>query len=286
MPRESIRLSVNARAGKWKAASAFSGVLLLATLALLLGACSRNQIIQVNNGASDLKNAPEESKQEQNLDAAQIQTQLSAALMQQGNYKDAYDHLQKAIQFDSKYVTAHTVLAILYEQTKQLPQAESEYRTAVSISPKDGDTNNNLGFFLCRQGRGKEGMEYLQRALADPYYKTPATADTNAGACLAGMGDRAGAETYLRKALETNPSYPDALYQMAHLQYANGDAFRARGFLQRFEAQGQATADSLLLGYEIETRLGNAEAAQNYANRLSAQFPDSQQAQSLAGRSQ
>ena len=255
-------------------------------LMLLVGACSRNQIIQVNNGASDLKNAPEESKQDQNLDAAQIQTQLSAVLMQQGNYKDAYDHLQKAIQFDSKYVTAHTVLAILYEQTKQLPKAESEYRTAASINPKDGDANNNLGSFLCRQGRGKEGMEYLQRALADPYYKTPATADANAGACLAGMGDRAGAETYLRKALEIDASYPDALYQMAHLQYVNGDAFRARGFLQRFEAKGQATPDSLLLGYQIETRLGNAEAAQDYANRLSAQFPDSEQTQSLAGRSQ
>ncbi|MBS0432093.1 MAG: type IV pilus biogenesis/stability protein PilW [Proteobacteria bacterium] len=251
-----------------------------------VAACNRNQIIQVNNGASDLKNAPEESKQEQNEDAARIQTQLGSALMQQGSYKDAYDHLQKAIQFDRSYVPAHTVLAVLYEQTRQLQNAESEYRAAVSIDPKNGDNNNNLGYFLCRHGRGKEGMDYLQRALADPYYKTPAQADTNAGACLAGMGDRAGADTYLRKALEIDPLYSDALYQMAHLQYTNGDAFRARGFLQRFETQGRATPDSLLLGYDIETRLGNVQAAQDYANRLSAQFPESEQAQTIAGRSQ
>ncbi len=261
-------------------------VMILAVLALGIGACSRNQIIKVNSGTGDLKSAPEESKQDEKLDAAQIQTQLGAALMQQGNMKDAYDHLQKALQFDDKYVLAHTMLAILYERTHQLPQAENEYRAAVSIDPKDGDNNNNLGYFLCHHGRGREGMEYLQRALADPFYKTPAKANTNAGACLAGMGDRAGAEAYLRKALEIDPAYPDALYEMAHLQYVNGDPFRARGFLQRFEAQGRATPDSLLLGYEIETRLGDADAARNYANRLSTQFPDSEQARTLAGSSQ
>ncbi len=261
-------------------------LLVLLLLALGAAACSRNQIIKVNNGVGDLKNAPEESKQDEKQDAAQIQTQLGAALMQQGNLKEALDHLQKAVQFDSRYTPAHTMLAILYERTNQLPQAESEYRAALSIDSKNGDTNNNLGYFLCHHGRGKEGLEYLKRALADPYYQTPAKANTNAGACLADMGDRAGAEGYLRKALEIDPNDSDALYQMAHLQYLNGDAFHARGFLQRFEAQGQATPDSLLLGYEIETRLGDADAARNYANRLSTQFPDSKQVRTLAGRSQ
>ena len=261
-------------------------LLVLLLLALGAAACSRNQIIKVNNGVGDLKNAPEESKQDEKQDAAQIQTQLGAALMQQGNLKEALDHLQKAVQFDSRYTPAHTMLAILYERTNQLPQAESEYRAALSIDSKNGDTNNNLGYFLCHHGRGKEGMEYLKRALADPYYQTPVKANTNAGACLADMGDSTGAEAYLRKALEIDPNNPDALYQMAHLQYLNGDAFRARGFLQRFEAQGQATPDSLLLGYQIETRLGDADAARNYANRLSTQFPDSKQVRTLAGRSQ
>lgn len=268
MPRNSFRIAI------------------LILLALAAVGCSRNQIIKVNNGTGDLKDAPEESKQDEKQDAAQIQTQLAAALMQQGNMKEAYDHLQKAVGFDDRYVPAHTMLAILYEHTNQTPQAEREYRAALSVDPKDGGANNNLGYFLCHHGQGKEGMEYLKRALADPYYGTPAKANVNAGACLADMGDRAGAETYLRKALEIDPKSSEALYEMARLQYANGDAFRARGFLQRFEAQGQATPESLLLGYEIETRLGDADAARNYANRLSTQFPDSEQVRTLAGRSQ
>jgi type IV pilus assembly protein PilF len=288
MPRNgcpSTRSSLSAQTRKRTSVSVLFKLAILTLLASAAG-CSRNQIIKVDNGVGDLKNAPEESKQDEKLDAAQVQTQLAAALMQQGNMKESYDHLQKAVAFDDKYVPAHTMLAILYEHTNQLPQAEREYRTALSVDPRDGGTNNNLGFFLCHHGQNKEGMEYLKRALADPYYGTPAKADVNAGACLADMGDRAGAEAYLRKALEIDPKSSDALYEMAHLQYANGDAFRARGFLQRFEAQGQATPDSLLLGYEIETRLGDADAARNYANRLNTQFPDSEQVQTLAGRSQ
>ena len=260
--------------------------IVLAMLVLGIAACARNRIIKVNNGVGDLKNAPEESRQDEKQDAAQIQTQLSAALMQQGNLKEAYEHLQKAIEFDGKYTPAHTLLAILYERTNQISKAESEYRAALSIDPKSGDANNNLGYFLCHHGQGKEGLEYLKRALADPFYETPAKANTNAGACLAAMGDRAGAEGYLRKALEIDSNNAEALYQMASLQYAGGDAFRARGFLQRYEAQGQSSPEALLLGYEIETRLGDADAARTYANRLSTQFPDSEQVRTLAGRSQ
>ncbi len=281
-----VRSFLSAKIKKRPSVTALLKAAFLIGTLLFASACNRNQIIKVNNGAGDLKNAPEESRQDEKLDAAQIQTQLAAALMQQNNMKEAYDHLQKAIQFDGHYTPAHTLLAILYERTNQIPQAEREYRAALSIDPKSGDTNNNLGFFLCHHGRGRDGMEYLRRALADPFYKTPAMANTNAGACLLEMGDRAGAEAYLRKALEIDSNYPDALYEMARVLYADGDAFRARGFLQRFEAQGQATPDALLLGYQIESRLGDADAARNYANRLSTQFPDSEQARTFAGRSQ
>lgn len=255
---------------------------ILILLALGIGACSSNKIIPVNNGDESLKNPPSESKQDQKLDAAQVHTELGAQLMQRGDLKDAYEKLQMATQFDDGYAPAHTLLAILDERLKQTKQAEQEYRRAVAIDPKNGDTNNNLGVFLCSTGRQAEGVQHLQRALADPFYKTPAMANTNIGKCLA-KTNPAAAEPYLRKALTIDPGYPDALLQMSQALYAKNDAFRARGFLQRFEAQGQATPESLMLGYRIESRLGDTDAARSYANRLRGQFPESEQAQQLAG---
>jgi type IV pilus assembly protein PilF len=104
--------------------------------------------------------------------------------------------------------------------------------------------------------------------------------------CLLNDNDYAGAEPYLGKALEIDSSYGPALLAMAELDYRKGDAFRARGYLQQFEAAGQATPDSLLLGYRIATRLGDKETAANYSSRLQDQFPNSAQAKSLDGSSQ
>jgi type IV pilus assembly protein PilF len=178
------------------------------------------------------------------------------------------------------------MLAILDWRIGRLQDADKEFRTAISLDPSNGDTNNNYGKFLCEQGKQQEAMRYFKQALADPFYKTPAVANTNAGSCLLKGGDYAGAEPYLHKALEIDASYGAALIAMTQLDYRKGDAFAARGYLQRFEAAGQATPESLLLGYRIATRLGDKETATNYSNRLQDQFPTSEQAQSLNGSSQ
>ncbi|HXS72860.1 MAG TPA: type IV pilus biogenesis/stability protein PilW [Rhodanobacteraceae bacterium] len=281
-----MRWSTTAKIKQPAVWSALLKLLVLGVLALGAGACSRNKIIKYDTGINNLKNEPQDTKQDQKREAAQVHTELGAQLMARGDLKSADQKFEMAIGFDPDYIPAHTMLAILDERVHLPQQAEQEYRRALAIDPKNGDTNNNLGYFLCHNGREKEAMAYFQRALSDPFYSTPAKANTNAGECLARSGDNAGAEGYLRKALSLDPNYPDALYQMAHVLYASNDAFHARAFLQRFEAQGQATPDSLLLGYQIESRLGDADAARNYANRLRDQFPESDQAQQLAGSPQ
>lgn len=258
----------------------------VAALALGAGACSSNKIIKYDTPMSSVKNEPQESKQDKQREDAQIHLQLGAALMNRGDLKGADQEFRKGIAADPDYPTGHTMLAILDERVNLTRDAEQEYRRALAIDPKNGDANNNLGYFLCHHGQEKEAMGYFQRALADPFYATPAKANANAGACLASARDYQGAEVYLRKALRIDANDPIALYEMAHVLYMQNDAFHARAFLQRFEGQGQVTADSLLLGYQIESRLGDADAARIYANRLRGQFPESDQAQQLSGSPQ
>lgn len=262
-------------------------VLAVMLLALGLAACKRDPgIIKVASPLNSLKTEPRDTAKEDKQTAAQTHTQLAAAYMQQGHLKEAETALHKAIGFDDKYIPAHTMLAILDWRINRLQDADKEFRAAIALDSSNGDTNNNYGRFLCEQGKPQEGLRYFKKALADPFYKTPALANTNAGGCLLLGNDYAGAEPYLRKALEIDPNFSPALLAMADLDYRKGDAFAARGYLQRFEAAGQATPESLLLGYQIATRLGDKETAANYSNRLQDQFPNSAQAQSLNGSSQ
>lgn len=250
---------------------------LLICLSLLLAGC-----VTTRTDSSSLgKNMPQASKADQAQDAARIHTELGQRYLASGDLQTALEKLTKALQFDPNYAPAHTVIAVLYERINNLPEAEQHYRRAVELEPAKGAPNNNLGVFLCHIGKVAEANGYFQKAVADPFYQTPDVALTNAGVCLLRANDVAGAEADFRDAIVRNPKNAEALFQLANTLYQNGNAFRARAFIQRFDALDQPTAASLKLGHDIESSLGNTEGAHNYRKRLLSQFPDSEQAHAL-----
>ena len=214
--------------------------------------------------------------------AAKENTELGLGYMRQGKLEVALEKLTKALAAEPRYTDAHTVIAVLYEQIGDKAKAEEHYRRAVQLRPKSGNENNNYGWFLCNTlGRYDESAVYFEKAVADPFYQTPVVALTNAGACAIKAGKPEAAEKDLRLALERDPNQASALLGMASIQYGKNDFFKARAFIQRYEAVGQASAESLLLGRNIELRLGNASAAVDYTRRLRERFPDSEQARAL-----
>ncbi|WP_426688664.1 type IV pilus biogenesis/stability protein PilW [Rhodanobacter ginsengiterrae] len=227
------------------------------------------------------KSMPQSSQAVQATDAARIHTELAQRYLATGDLETALDKVNKALQFDPRYAPAHTVAAVIYERINKLPEAEEHYRKAESLEPTKGAPNNNLGVFLCHTGKIAEADQYFRKAVADPFYQTPDVAFTNAGVCQLRANDVAGAEASFRDAIARNPTNAEALFQLANALYLNKDAFRARAFLQRFDALGQPTAASLKLGHDIESRLGNTEGALTYSKRLLSQFPDSEQAKAF-----
>ena len=257
-------------------------ILLGAGVAMMMVACVPVSNVQGNANSSEGSKINRQSKAEQKQEGARIHTELAQQYLANGDLEDALVKINKALQFDPNYVPAHTVAAVIYERINDLPNAELHYRKAASLAPDKGDTNNNLGWFLCnREDKTAESQAYFQKAVADPFYQTPSLAWTNAGICQAKGQNLAAAEADFRKAIEIDPKSGGALYQLANVLYLQSDAFRARAFIQRYEAQGQPTAASLKLGHDIEARLGNKDAALNYSRRLQSQFPDSEQARAL-----
>jgi type IV pilus assembly protein PilF len=250
--------------------------LLMLALSLALAACGTNPSGSVKK----------EDAATQRQDAARVHTELGQKYMQQGKLELALEKLNKALSFDPDYVDAHTVLGVLYENINEPAKAEEHYRRAAQLRPKGGSEQNNYGAFLCKAGRYDEAQGYFEKALADPFYKTPAVALTNSGTCLLKAGKRDEAEKTLRMALDRSPDDPEALIQLATALYEKGEYFKARAFMQRFEAVAQPRPDALLLGRNIELRLGNGRGAGDYTHRLMQGFPESQQARSLNAQGQ
>jgi type IV pilus assembly protein PilF len=210
--------------------------------------------------------------------AAETNAALGRNYMDRGQYEIALEKLKRAVANDKTYAPAHTLLGVLYETIGKQEEAEKEYKLAVRYDPTDGDTNNNYGAYLCARGKPAEAEKYFITAIEDPFYNTPAIAMANAGSCALQRGDLDNAETFLRQSLDYDSTLGSALLPMAEVSYRKGEYLQARAFLQRYEAQGVMNEESLVLGYEIESRLGSEKSANRYRSELQERFPDSAQA--------
>jgi type IV pilus assembly protein PilF len=217
-----------------------------------------------------------------NRKAAETNTALGRNYMDRGQYEIALEKLKRAVAFDKTYAPAHTLLGILYETIGETEQAGKEYREALRYDPKDGSVNNNYGAYLCANGKPGEADRYFETAVKDPFYQTPAIALANAGACAMQRGDLDKAETFLRQSLGYDNQLGAALLPMADLSLRQGEYLKARAFLQRFEAQGVTNEESLALGYQIETELGDRKSAEKYREELRKRYPNSIEAGTTA----
>lgn len=257
----------------------------LRAVLLILGmatvACSSQQIIPAPQSSTTPNKSMTKSERTPQESAA-IWVQLGQHYLELGKLELAREDLRKALKFDPKSVDAHTVLATLYDRVGDQANAELNYRAAADLAPTAAAANNNYGLYLCKLGRFDQAKKRFDIAKADGFYRDRDIIYLNSGTCiLLAKGPAETAEADFRAALEFNPNNGQALYQLASVLYDKGDYFKARAYIQRFDALGQASPDALLLARNVEVKLGNAVAAREYAQRLREQFPDASQTHAL-----
>jgi type IV pilus assembly protein PilF len=248
--------------------SARTQLLMVVVALFLAGGCASQQTNDPDQVSSKRK-------------AAEANTSLGLEYMNRGQYEIAMGKLKKAVRDDSSYAPAHTVLAVLYERIGEMNLAGKHYKAAYEADTVDGDVNNNYGVYLCQTNKQKQAMSHFQKALDDPFYSSPSVALANAGSCAMRQGDPVAADEYLRAALKIEPNFPDALVNMAKLNYEEKRYLTARAFLQRYEAVASHDAESLLLAYNIEMAAGDTKTANNYKRTLESNFPESRQTEEV-----
>lgn len=246
-----------------------SGRPLFALLAptLLLCAC-------VTTGDTRLKKSPSA--------AGAANVQLGAAYLQQDNLPVAKEKLEKAAEQTPKDPVVHGMLGLLYHRLGDDKRAEKEYRTALELAPGDPDQLNNYAVFLCSVGRTDEGVSRFEEAARNPLYRTPWAAYVNAGVCLRGAKRDAEAGPLFARALQVNPNYAEAAVQLADLDLSQHRAAEAYKRVTDFLKVNPSTPDLLLIGWRAAREQHDPAAAAQMAWRMQSDFPDSDQAHTLA----
>lgn len=205
-------------------------------------------------------------------------TKLGIGYLQKGRLDLATLNLEKALKRSPRSADTHHYYALLQQQLGNSQKATKHFRKAIRINPKDPDLLNNYGSWQCKNGQYTEAEKAFLSAASDPLYRTPEFAYTNAGICVGKDQRPQQAEDYLRQALKKNNRFPEALYQMAKLNYEKGNDAKAEAFLYRYNEVAPARPDTLLLCYQVQTRLDEGVKAEACATKLRAAFPDSQAA--------
>ena len=236
-------------------------------LALLLGGCS--------SGSSQKANHTH--------DAANYNVQLGIAYMNQGDLARAKDKLDRALRQDSDNADVHSARAMLFERMGDGANADAEFRAAQRLAPHDPKVINNYAVYLCQSGRNEEGVKRFLEVANNALYPTPEAAYTNAGVCLRAMKRDDEARADFTRALQLQPNYAEAAFQLATLQFQHGELAPSRATIDGYIGSFPETPDLLLLGARVAQAQGDRVAEQRYARKLQLDFPGTDQARAVAG---
>ncbi len=125
-----------------------------------------------------------------------IFTNLSVALLQQGNRADAREFAAKAYVADPRNIEALLVLADCHTHAGDLTAALDDYDRITALEPGIAEAHNNRGLVLHRLARPAEALASCDRAIAlSPSLSAPLRREPpSRGAC--GLRSRLGAQAW------------------------------------------------------------------------------------------
>ena len=116
-------------------------------------------------------------------EAGRINARLAMEYLKRDQLQVAQDKIVKALAQNPRDVNVQLSAGLVYERLRDNKQAEKHFRQAVKADPESPEAQNALGAFLCRNGEYRKGEEMFVKAAANPLYRTPFVAFTNAGVC-------------------------------------------------------------------------------------------------------
>jgi type IV pilus assembly protein PilF len=226
-------------------------------------------------------NQQQQEKEAENLRArAHAHTDLGAVYFQQKQMEIALEEFTQASKLDPSFSSAFNGLGLVNAELGKDDVADANFRKAIQLEPSNSEAHNNYGSFLCGRNRIDESITQFLEAVKNPLYATPAMAYTNAAICSVRKKNLTGAEKFLQQALQIDPLYQNAAYQLASIQFKRNDSVAAKKSLQNVML-GQPGPEILWLAVQIERAVGEKDAEASYALQLRRKFPDSEQAKLL-----
>lgn len=179
---------------------------------------------------------------------------------------------EKALQIDPLQAEAHAVLGVFYSRLHQWRESEREFQRALKINSSNAFIRRWYAYaFLSEVGLHPDAIREMQRALElDPL---SADSDTVFADVLFEAGQDDEAMEWCRKALELNPDFPRAHWQLGRVYIQQGKYSLGIQELLRTEKRMERENVSPWLGYAYAVAGQRAKAIAILDRILAAHLP-------------
>jgi tetratricopeptide (TPR) repeat protein len=181
---------------------------------------------------------------------AVTETNVAAALQEDGRLDAAIDHYRRAIAIKSDYAPAYNNLGTALRAKGHVDEAVAAYRRAIETMPDYADAHYNLANALMEQNRGDEATAHL--LIAVRALPTSAGVHNNLGKALADKGRLEEAASELGQAVAMDPRSAKAHRNLGNVLASQGRVEEALTHLRRAVEIEPSDAES---GYDLGTLL-------------------------------
>lgn len=207
--------------------------------------------------------------------------QLGIGYLQKGETERAKSPLREALKIDPRSETANIALALVFQQEGETESAEKHFRAALASAPGNPRILNNYGAFLMEQERFEEALGYFKKASADTFYGERSRVFENEGLAYRKLGKTEQAKASFERALRLNSQQPQALYELAQIEFEARNYVPAWNHYLGFSQISPQNASSLWLGIQLARRFNDHNRAASYALQLKRLYPATPEAKAL-----
>ena len=256
----------------------WGGLLAIVVGAWLLGGCTT---VTTESQPMVPEMTPRANTSTDETDAAKrgrTRMDLASAYFERGQMSTALEQIKLSIQADPTSGAAFNLRGLIYANLGDQAQAEESFHRALQINPRDADTMQNFGWYLCKEKRYADAQSLFNQALAVPNYRNVPRTLRAQGVCQARAGKLAEADTTLSRAYELDPANPATAVDLSEVLYRRGEYERARFYIRRVNSQQNVSnAQTLWLAARIEHRMGNQQGTDDFGMQLRNRFPDARE---------
>jgi type IV pilus assembly protein PilF len=246
---------------------------IILSLSLFLGGCVTSETVVTTKNGGGGKPSEFDPK-----GAAETRVKLALLYMRDDHMQAAKENLDMAFEYQPNDSDVLRIFAYYYQRVNEIETAESYYKRSLRSDPKNADTYNNYGTFLCKLERYEEAEKAFLQAVDISTYANVANTYENAAVCAEKAQNLEKAVYYYEYALSHNPNKIYINLSLAKLNIDRKDYGAARLNLYKYQSKGKVSAESLWQWIRLSYATEKGASLSKYAGQLLEQFPDSKRA--------